>query len=109
MRHAWENMEQHCYIKDPSGCNWVAMRDMKADSFAIPGVKQNKDILLLYEVWFGRIYSSHPQEYQTENIFFLESILWFSVRIWHTRYTRFILVTVRKLKYHNENERQVIT
>jgi hypothetical protein len=44
------------------------MRVMKADSFAIPGVKQNKDILLLYEVWFGRIYSSHPQEYQTENI-----------------------------------------
>jgi len=68
MRHAWVNMVQHCYIKDPSGCNWVAMRDMKADSFAIPGVKQNKDRLLLYEVWFGRIYSSHPQEYQTENI-----------------------------------------
>jgi len=47
MRHAWVNMVQHCYIKDPSGCNWVAMRDMKADSFAIPGVKQNKDRLLL--------------------------------------------------------------
>jgi len=47
MRHAWVNMVQQCYIKDPFGYNWVAMRDMKADSFAISGVKQNKDRLLL--------------------------------------------------------------
>jgi hypothetical protein len=30
--------------------NWVEMRDMKAGCFAIPRVKQNKDILFLYEV-----------------------------------------------------------
>jgi hypothetical protein len=26
------------------------MKDKRADCFAVPGVKQNKDILLLYEV-----------------------------------------------------------
>lgn len=98
MRHAGENVVQHCYITEPSRCNWVEMRDMKADCFAIPRVKQNKDILFLYEVvWKDLLLTSTGIPNWKHN--FVESILWFSVWIWHTRYTQFILVTMRKLDY----------